>query len=97
MGTISIDQFDPNTSALVEQSERTSNPDGGYTLAMPWVGFMGGETVRVPYNSEGVQQSIDAKGLSQVAEGVALVRRYWTTHESADLDQTGLPSTAEGN
>lgn len=96
MGTISIDQFDPNSSELVEQAERSPDADGGYTLTMPWVGFMGGDAVRVTYNAEGVQQSIDAKGLKEVREGVDLVRKYWTDHKSSDLEKSGLPSSVEG-
>ena len=96
MGTISIDQFDPNSSALIEKAKKTSNPDGSYTLTMPWVGFMGGDSVQVRYNAEGVQQSIDVNGLGDVREGIGRIQQYWASHETSDIEKTGLPSEAEG-
>ena len=96
MGSISIDQFDPNASALVDTAEKTANPDGSYTLTMPWVGFMGGDSVQVRYNSEGVQQSIDVNGLGDVREGVGRIQQYWNSHQDSAPGSTGLPSGIEG-
>ena len=96
MGSISIDQFDPNSAELAEKSEKTTNPDGSYVLTMPWVGFMGGESVQVRYNAEGIQQSINVNGLGDVREGVGRIQQYWNSNETSDTERTGLPSDAEG-
>lgn len=97
MGSISIDQFDPNASALVDTAKKTSNSDGSYILTMPWVGFMGGDSVQVRYNTEGVQQSIEVNGLGDVREGLGRIQQYWNSHQSSESDSTGLPSGSEGS
>ncbi|MAJ47465.1 MAG: hypothetical protein CBC35_09520 [Planctomycetes bacterium TMED75] len=96
MGSISIDQFDPNSSVLIDKAEKNSNPDGSYILTMPWVGFEGGDSVQVRYNAEGIQQSINVNGLGDVREGIGRIQQYWASHETSDIEHTGLPSEDEG-
>ena len=93
---ITIDMFDPTREQLVDGADRTDNPDGSYTLTMPWVGFMGGDSVRVTFNAEGVQESIDVKGLSEVKEGLAAVKQSWQSDDGPDASASALPSDEEG-
>jgi POT family proton-dependent oligopeptide transporter len=93
---ITIDMFDPNQEALVEDGSRSENPDGSYTVSMPWVGFMGGDSVRVTFNAEGVKQGIDVKGLPEVKMGLAKIKQSWEVHGGTDSATSALPSDSDG-
>lgn len=93
---ITIDMFDPNQEALVEAGSRSENPDGSYTVSMPWVGFMGGDSVRVTFNAEGVKQSLDVKGLPEVKMGLAKIKQSWEVHGGTESARSALPSDSDG-
>jgi POT family proton-dependent oligopeptide transporter len=93
---ITIDMFDPNQEALVEAGSKSENPDGSYTVSMPWVGFMGGDSVRVTFNAEGVKQAIDVKGLSEVKMGLAKIKQSWEVDGGTDSATSALPSDSDG-
>ena len=93
---ITIDMFDPNQEALVEAGSRSENPDGSYTVSMPWVGFMGGDSVRVTFNAEGVKQALDVKGLPEVKMGLAKIKQSWEVHGGTESATSALPSDSDG-
>lgn len=92
---ITIDSFDPNSEAMLATADRSEDADGGYTLTMPWLGFMGGDSVSVRYSPEGVRERIDVKGLTQVEDGVGRIRGQWESADGPDGAQV-LPSDEEG-
>ncbi|MCH2145778.1 MAG: POT family MFS transporter [Phycisphaerales bacterium] len=89
---IQIDAFQPEVVQLESSDKivRTDEPDGGYTMRMPWVGFVGDDGVVVRYDKEGNQLSIDGKGVAEVKRGASMIEAAWRSADDV------LPSPERG-
>ena len=63
----------------------------GFSLAMAWPNFEGGDQITVSYDKDGLQSGIDGKGFAAVRDATESIEKLWVK------DREELPSSAAGN